>query len=732
MYVRIKADWLKEVEKRELVITISKRAFVLDLKKAIEAEIHINTTLQRLFYKGKELHDKQQLFEYAVVPNDVITVFKKHVVEDDAVPGHSKTVEEPKEKTTTEVEDAVSAFYKVGDKVDTKWMDMGNWSEGTITRISKPIGKDSNEESDLLFEVKNEDHVSVFPYTDNAKFSNIRPRSYYTYKIPELKPGMKVLVNYNKDTPTSRGFWYDCILKEVGSLDIVGTLLDDETTMECNIKFIQEIMRIEEPQLLENRNNANLNNEKPRIYPVHCEKCMDNRQKVCKFCGCHVCSGKSDYDKLLLCDECDAGFHIFCLDPPLDGIPDGDWYCPSCKTDDSKIVKPGEKIKPSKKREKMPSKQKETTRDWGKGMACAGLTKHNNLVKKSHVGAIPNVEVGFCWKFRHGVAESGVHRPPVAGIHGQEADCAYSIVLSGGYEDDVDNGNEFYYTGSGGRDLSGNKRIGHQSFDQELTRTNKALALNCNAPFDKKNGAESKDWKKGRPVRVVRSYKLKKHSKFAPEDGFRYDGLYKVVKYFPVKGKSGYLVWRYLLRRDDPAPAPWESDAKTFDMIYPPGFLEAQEAKQRAESANQENSKSSKRKRGNESGDKIKNKFPRLEAYALDVKVKNAITADKINEKMWSECQSVLKEGRKKFLDKVEETFRCVICLELVFQPVTGQCGHNFCQACLKEYFNCCLLNLYSCPYCRERFEKDLVMGEQVNTNLRSALNLLFPGYKTH
>lgn len=35
---------------------------------------------------------------------------------------------------------------------------------------------------------------------------------------------------------------------------------------------------------------------------------------------------------------------------------------------------------------------------------------------------------------------------------------AQSVVLSGGYEDDVDNGEWFLYTGSGGRDLSGNKR----------------------------------------------------------------------------------------------------------------------------------------------------------------------------------------------------------------------------------------------------------------------------------
>lgn len=71
------------------------------------------------------------------------------------------------------------------------------------------------------------------------------------------------------------------------------------------------------------------------------------------------------------------------------------------------------------------------------------------------------------------VSEAGVHRQSVAGIHGREVDGAYSIVLSGGYEDDVDNGDEFYYTGCGGRDLSGNKRISVQSFDQSLTSMNK-------------------------------------------------------------------------------------------------------------------------------------------------------------------------------------------------------------------------------------------------------------------
>lgn len=36
----------------------------------------------------------------------------------------------------------------------------------------------------------------------------------------------------------------------------------------------------------------------------------------------------------------------------------------------------------------------------------------------------------------------------------------------------------------------------------------------------------------------------------------------QVVKYWPEKGKSGFLVWRYLLRRDDTEPEPWTREGK--------------------------------------------------------------------------------------------------------------------------------------------------------------------------
>jgi len=40
------------------------------------------------------------------------------------------------------------------------------------------------------------------------------------------------------------------------------------------------------------------------------------------------------------------------------------------------------------------------------------------------------------------------------------------------------------------------------------------------------------------------------------------DVCLQVVKYWPEKGKSGFNVWRYLLRRDDPSPAPWTNAGK--------------------------------------------------------------------------------------------------------------------------------------------------------------------------
>ncbi|XP_008280834.1 tyrosine-protein kinase BAZ1B isoform X2 [Stegastes partitus] len=46
---------------------------------------------------------------------------------------------------------------------------------------------------------------------------------------------------------------------------------------------------------------------------------------------CKVCRRKGDDEKLILCDECNKAFHLFCLRPALYRIPDGEWRCPACQ-----------------------------------------------------------------------------------------------------------------------------------------------------------------------------------------------------------------------------------------------------------------------------------------------------------------------------------------------------------------------------------------------------------------
>ena len=232
----------------------------------------------------------------------------------------------------------------------------------------------------------------------------------------------------------------------------------------------------------------------------------------------------------------------------------------------------------------------------------------------------------------------------------------------------------------------------------------------------------------GIPVRVVRSYKLRKYSKFAPEVGYRYDGIYKVVRYYPEVGKSGFVVWRYFLRRDDPNPAPWHKLGKELDVIYPPGYMQAQALKENHNQTTEDKipqRQGTKRKANTLNAFVKPSKKTKVEEYKLEDHIIDKIKSDMVNEKLWSDCLSVVEEGKVTFLRKVEESFVCVCCQEIVYKAITTDCSHNVCRPCLVRSFKA---EIFTCPNCRFNLGQGYKLTE--NGNLNFTLMQLFPGYE--
>lgn len=151
---------------------------------------------------------------------------------------------------------------------------------------------------------------------------------------------------------------------------------------------------------------------------------------------------------------------------------------------------------------------------------------HLEVILKQRVfGHISGVKLGSEFESRDALSKVGIHGPLVAGISGSKYQGSDSIVLSGGYEDDEDFGDLIIYTGAGGQD-SKKKQVA----DQTLDSVNLALA---------------KSKTEGLPVRVTRGHKHK--SKYSPDSGYQYSGLYLVEDYWKEKGKAGFVIWRFRL-----------------------------------------------------------------------------------------------------------------------------------------------------------------------------------------
>ncbi|KAN0091334.1 PUA-like domain containing protein [Tylopilus felleus] len=144
-------------------------------------------------------------------------------------------------------------------------------------------------------------------------------------------------------------------------------------------------------------------------------------------------------------------------------------------------------------------------------------------------GHISGFKVDHHFDSREALVRSGVHGSPRQGIHGDHERGAFSIRLSGKYEDDDDRGDTITYVGSGGRDKTGKTQIADQL---RSNPGNNALYLSA---------------EKRTPVRVIRRSDAR--ARPSRTFGYRYDGLYVVDSATKKKGRAGFMMCTFELSR---------------------------------------------------------------------------------------------------------------------------------------------------------------------------------------
>lgn len=111
-----------------------------------------------------QLVDGHILNDYSVLPNDVIILIKRQFVEpqkdeikvkEEANEPQTKENPKPTTEEETDLVDAESKYYKVGDLVDVRLLDSGAWFEGVVDKILKKKDAEGDlEEKQLVFRIK--------------------------------------------------------------------------------------------------------------------------------------------------------------------------------------------------------------------------------------------------------------------------------------------------------------------------------------------------------------------------------------------------------------------------------------------------------------------------------------------------------------------------------------------------------------------------------------------------
>ncbi|CAA0816494.1 E3 ubiquitin-protein ligase ORTHRUS 2 [Striga hermonthica] len=217
-----------------------------------------------------------------------------------------------------------------------------------------------------------------------------------------------------------------------------------------------------------------------------------------------------------------------------------------------------------------------------------------------------------------------------------------------------------------------------------------------------------------------------KRSSYAPEKGYRYDGVYRIEKCWRKAGKQGFKVCRYLFVRCDNEPAPWTSDEHGDRPRELPVISElkgAVDVTQRKESPSWDYDEVA-------CCWKWKRPPPHSEEKVVSINPKDRENGMKVIRR----AQAVSMRER------LLKGFCCLVCKNVMNQPLTTPCAHNFCKPCLEKQFagqtfskeRVChngrklrsQRNILNCPACPTDIS-EFLQNPQVNREIKDVIERL-------
>ncbi|CAM0873914.1 unnamed protein product [Alopecurus aequalis] len=117
----------------------------------------------------------------------------------------------------------------------------------------------------------------------------------------------------------------------VSSMPLSFVMLDKNAAAQCSSSYMSptepttEITSARELCIAILRKHGLLNESRTRITSEEPTDCNANRLLACNTCG-----RLDDPLKMLICDSCEAAFHLSCCIPCIKEVPAGEWYCPPC------------------------------------------------------------------------------------------------------------------------------------------------------------------------------------------------------------------------------------------------------------------------------------------------------------------------------------------------------------------------------------------------------------------